>query len=141
MSGTWAAWGMVAVLVLATALVLVSVFAVRVRRIAGRVGSFECALRRPRARDWTSGIACFGAGRVDWYRLVSLSGRPSRSWRRERLEVLQRERRPRPGGEGHVMEVRCRYDGEEFDLAMVRESFAGLVSWLESAPPHEVPQH
>ncbi|WP_127131709.1 DUF2550 family protein [Georgenia sp. SYP-B2076] len=134
-------WGTIAVLVLAVAVAVVVLFGLRVRRIGRRIGSFECALRRAGAKDWTSGIACFGAGRVDWYHLVSLSPRATRSWRRDRLEILGRERRPRPGGEGHVVEARCRYGDEEFELAMVRDSFAGLVSWLESAPPHSAPMY
>jgi hypothetical protein len=113
---------------------LLIAFAVRVRRLAHRVGSFECAFRPAGRKDWTSGIAVFGVGRVDWYRLVSLSLRPTRSFARESLEVGSRVHRPSNGG-GQVMEIRCRLEGEDVELAMKRESLAGLVSWLESAPP------
>jgi hypothetical protein len=46
-----------------------------------------------------------------------------------------RERVHRKPGAGQVAEVRCGLAGQEIDLAMRRESLAGLVSWLESAPP------
>lgn len=136
MTGAGAGWGTLAVLALVV-VVAIALYAVRVRRIANRVGSFECALRRTGGRDWTSGIACYGAGRVDWYRLVSARLAPSRSFRRDDLVVLRRERRP---GAGHVIEARVSHRGEELELAMVREAFAGLVSWLESAPPRGEPR-
>ncbi|WP_418607106.1 DUF2550 family protein [Georgenia sp. SUBG003] len=116
------------------AVLLLALFAVRVRRLAHRIGSFECALRPPGRRDWTSGIAVFGVGRVDWYRLVSLSLRPDRTFARADLEVRERVHRS-PDGKGQVTEIRCGQPGKEVDLAMRRDSLAGLVSWLESAPP------
>ena len=48
----WTAAGAAALVVL----VLTGVFIVRLRYLAGRVGSFECALRRPGRTRWTSGI-------------------------------------------------------------------------------------
>ncbi|MDD9208248.1 DUF2550 domain-containing protein [Georgenia sp. 10Sc9-8] len=123
------------------ALVLLGVLAVvlysRVRTLARRVGSFECALRRPGSEDWTSGIAGYGVNRVDWHRLVSLAPWPATSWSRDRLQLLAHT--GRDGNAGTVVEVRCRHGGEEFELAMVRGAFAGLVSWLEAAPPGEEP--
>ena len=68
----WTAAGALALVVL----VLIGVFIVRLRRLAGRVGSFECALRRPGRSRWMSGIATFGGDSVEWTRLVSLSVRP-----------------------------------------------------------------
>lgn len=136
---TWAGTAGAALVVLAlVALVVLVLFAVRVRRLGRRIGSFECALRPVGRRDWTSGIAVFGVGRVDWYRLVSLSLRPSRTFEREHLEVLARTHRA-AGGRDQVTEVRCCSHGEEVDLAMRRSSLAGLVSWLESAPPRGEP--
>jgi len=132
---TWAETaGAVLVVLALVAVLLLVLFAVRVRRLARRIGSFECALRPAGRRDWTSGIAVFGVGRVDWYRLVSLSLRPDRTFARSDLEVLERVHR-KPGGAGQVTEVRCGLPGQEVELAMRRESLAGLVSWLESAPP------
>ena len=135
MSGAGAVWGILTAL----ALVVLAVLALtgRVRHLGRRVGSFECALRRPGQRDWTSGIAVFGSGRLDWHRLVSLAHRPARSFVRRELEIVGRRRRgPGPRG-GEVVEVACRYRGEDLELAMVDQALAGLVSWLEAAPPNE----
>ncbi|WP_345214831.1 DUF2550 domain-containing protein [Georgenia halophila] len=110
------------------------VFAVRVRRLDRRVGSFECAVRSG-GRDWRGGIAVYGVGRVQWYRLVSLSLLPTRTFTRESLDLVER----RGGAPDEFVEVRCRYDGEEVSLAMRRECLAGLVSWLEAAPPRGEP--
>ncbi|MFD1507446.1 DUF2550 family protein [Georgenia yuyongxinii] len=137
MTGAGAGWGTLAVLALVLVVVAIALYAVRVRRIANRVGSFECALRRTGAKDWTSGIACYGAGRVYWYRLVSVRLTPSRTLARDELVVLARERRP---GAGHVIEARVSHRGEVLEIAMVREAFAGLVSWLEAAPPRGEPR-
>lgn len=134
MAGT--GWVGVVVGTLVLAVVAACLLILRVRRLGRRVGSFECARRAGADLPWTSGIAVFGAGRVEWWRLVSYAPTPAASWRREHLEVLERRRR-RQGVTGGVMEVRLRYRGEEFELAMVAESLAALVAWLESAPPHD----
>jgi hypothetical protein len=39
-----------------------------------------------------------------------------------------------------VIEARVACGGEQLELAMVREAFAGLVSWLEAAPPRGEPR-
>ena len=100
----WATAGAVAVVVL----LLTGVFIVRLRRLAGRVGSFECALRRPGRSRWMSGIATFGGDSVEWTRLVSLSPRPRYHF--DRADIA-------------------------FDLAMVEDSHSAMVAWLESAAP------
>ena len=135
MSGPGAVW--VFLTALALVVLAAGVFTGRVRHLGRRVGSFECALRRPGQRDWTSGIAVFGAGRLDWHRLVSLAHRPARSFVRRELEIVGRRGRRADPRAGEVIEVACRYRGEEFELAMVDQALAGLVSWLEAAPPDE----
>lgn len=117
------------------ALVLLGILALalysRARGLSQRVGSFACDLRS--GERWVSGVASYGAGRVDWHRLASLSPRPARSWSRRDLQIVSHD----PVGER--CEVRCRYRGDDFELLMVPGAFAGLVSWLESAPPREEP--
>lgn len=131
-------WLVIALLggVLLLAAVLAALLAVRVRRLDRRVGSFECVLRAE-GTDWVGGIAVYGVGQVRWYRLMSLSLRPTRVFVRERLELVERVD---DGSE--LVEVRCRYRGEEeerLSLALRRDSLAGLVSWLEAAPPRGQP--
>ena len=68
-------------------------FLVRLRYLAGQVGSFECAMRLPGGQRWLSGVASFRLDSLQWYRLMSLSTRPSRVWRRLDLELSAAKRR------------------------------------------------
>ena len=104
----WTAAGALALVVL----VLIGVFIVRLRRLAGRVGSFECALRRPGLNRWMSGIATFGGDPVEWTRLVSLSVRPRYRFERADIELGGVSHR---GAEGNIVDVECVYRGERFD--------------------------
>ncbi len=114
------------------ALVLAALFAWRVRAIASRVGSFECALRS--GSRWLHGVAAYTHEALVWYKVASLSRRPSATW--SRSELMIGDRLPRPPERGHALiEARCTYRGEELSLAAEPAAFDGLVSWLEAAPP------
>lgn len=122
-----AAIGAVALLVLLTV-----TFLIRLRVLAGRVGSFECALRLPGSRRWTSGIATFGDEAIEWNRLVSLGWRPRYRLVRDEIDLGGVRHR---GRSRRVVDVECRYRGLEFELAMLEDSHSALVAWLESAAP------
>lgn len=112
-------------------------FLVRLRYLAGQVGSFECAMRLPGGQRWLSGVASFRLDSLQWYRLMSLSTRPSRVWRRLDLELSAAKRRRE---QGRVVEVHCvdaTAGSEGFDLAMMEESHSALVAWVESAAPEQ----
>ena len=112
-------------------------FLVRLRYLAGQVGSFECAMRPPGAQRWLSGVASFRLDSLEWYRLMSLSTRPSRVWRRLDLELSAARRRRE---QGRVVEVHCvdaTAGSDGFDLAMMEESHSALVAWVESAAPEQ----
>ncbi|MDO4901275.1 DUF2550 family protein [Actinomyces sp.] len=124
-------WEIVSVVAL-VALALIGLFLVRLRRLAGRVGAFECALRPVGSGRWISGIAVFGDDDLEWHRLVSFGLRRRRRFRRDDLELGSVRRR---GQGGRVVDVACYYRGERFDLAMVEDSHSALVAWIESAAP------
>lgn len=112
-------------------------FLVRLRYLAGQVGSFECAMRLPGGQRWLSGVASFRLDSLQWYRLMSLSTRPSRVWRRLDLELSAAKRRRE---QGRVVEVHCvdaTASPDGFDLAMMEESHSALVAWVESAAPEQ----
>ena len=112
-------------------------FLVRLRYLAGQVGSFECAMRLPGGQRWLSGVASFRLDSLEWYRLMSLSTRPSRVWRRLDLELSAARRRRE---QGRVVEVHCvdaTAGPDGFDLAMMEESHSALVAWVESASPEQ----
>ena len=86
---------------------------------------------------WMSGVASFQLDSLEWYRLVSFSTRPSRSWSRLNLELSEARRRRE---QGRVVEVHCvdaTRSPEGFDLAMMEESHSALVAWVESAAPEQ----
>ena len=124
----WTAAGASALVVL----VLIGVFIVRLRRLAGRVGSFECALRRPGRNRWMSGIATFGGDSVEWTRLVSLSVRPRYRFERADIEL---------GGVSHGVRraISSMSSASTAVSASIwrwwRDSHSAMVAWLESAAP------
>ena len=139
-----AIWISFGVLVAALAVVVV-LGLTRVHSLNRRVGSFACAVRPvvlggtratpgPEALVWSQGVAHYGVGRLDWWRIWSLWPRPALVWDRSDLVVLGR-RGMEAVGRPDLFEVRCRHHGDEFELAMSPDAYAGMMSWLESAPP------
>ena len=126
----WDALGGVVVVIL----VLAVAFLIRLRRLAGRVGAFELALRRTGQRGWASGIGVFGDDDIEWYRLVSLAWRPRLRFLRPDIELGELRHR---GSNGRIVDVELDYAGRHYDLAMLEDSHSALVAWLESAAPHQ----
>ena len=129
-------WMIVAIVAIALVL-LTGGFLARLRYLAGQVGSFECAMRPAGGQRWLSGVASFRLDSLEWYRLMSLSTRPSRVWRRLDLELSVARRRRE---QGRVVEVHCvdaTAGPDGFDLAMMEESHSALVAWVESASPEQ----
>lgn len=117
----------------------VVLFTVRRVVLARTIGSFDCSLRACSAPgSWTIGVARYGPNRLDWYRVFSLSPRPSRCFERDELQVVG-IRGPEAGEAFSVLPgvsvVRLWHDGEDLDLAMAGDCYTGLASWLEAAPP------
>jgi hypothetical protein len=116
---------------------LLMVLIVRQRRLAHRVGSFSCLWSSDPDTpiDGVPGIAQYGAGRLDWWRIVSLAGRPAQTWSRDRLEVLERRNASATDDRGRpLVRLRCGHGEEQFSLTMSTAAYAGLVSWLEARP-------
>jgi hypothetical protein len=132
-SGTQVA--LVALLLALAVLVAAGLAFSRRHSLTRRVGSFACALRA-RGR-WVPGIAHYGARHLYWWRLRSLAPRPEHVWPRGAIAVLERRAASgRPDDAAGPLLVRCRVGaGDEVELTMTREAYAGLTSWLEAAPP------
>src|SRR3954452_8420558 len=126
--------------------VLVGLWAVVLARrllLARGVGTFDCSLRRTRRRrggrgGGELGVARYEADRLDWFQVLTVSPRPTRSLARERLAILDRRE---PDGiqsyailPGWVVVV-CAYGTSTLELAMSEAAYNGLAAWLESAPP------
>lgn len=139
------AWAAV-ITVMVLIVLLIAAFLIRLRFLAGQVGSFECAWRGSRASRWFSGVASFRHDSLDWYRLISLSIRPTRSWSRLDLELIEARRRR---ADSRVVHVECALGAQarpsgarvapdpSFELAMMEESYSALVAWVESAAPEQ----
>jgi hypothetical protein len=128
--------------------VLVGLWAVVLARrllLARGVGTFDCSLRRSSRRGvgWALGVARYEADRLDWFQVLTVSPRPTRSLARERLVILDR----RDPDEGHSyailpgwVVVSCAYGTSMLELAMSEAAYNGLAAWLESAPPGRTAQ-
>jgi hypothetical protein len=131
----------VVIAVLAVTAALLLGVASRRRFLTRGAGAFDCSLRFGTARPgkgWRLGLARYEADRIDWYRVFSVSPRPGTSLVRGELDVQDR-RRPSGADSFAVLAgsiiARCRYRGEEVELAMTDQAYTGFAAWLESAPP------
>jgi hypothetical protein len=123
-------------IVLIVAVVSVGVwvlFNVRARGLDRRVGSFRCWMRPDPQSGWTSGIAHYGVETLSWYRLIGVSTRPALTLPRRGMEVSAPVRR---ATDGSIVEVRVKSGDERCDFAIAPATYNGLVSWIESGPPH-----
>jgi hypothetical protein len=120
----------------------VGVFVLRRFVLTRGVGTFDCSLRQPDvaagSSGWMPGVARYERDRLDWFRVFTMSPKPSRSLFRRRLMIL--DHRSPQGSEiygvlpGWVI-VRCAYGAHTVELAMSEPAYSGLATWLESAPP------
>ena len=124
-------------------IVLVGLWAVVLARrllLARGVGTFDCSLRRRTRRGggWVLGVARYEADRLDWFQVLTVSPRPTRSLARERLVILER-REPDAVQSYAVLPgwvvVLCAYGTSTLEMAMSEAAYNGLAAWLESAPP------
>lgn len=140
--------GVVLLLVLLYAVGLV----VRRRWITRHGGTFELSHRVrsgdtddwvKAGRGWVLGLGRYSGGRLEFFRIFSLSMRPRQVLDRGDL-VYDGQREP-VGTEahslyaGHVI-VACHSSTMQSELAMAPEAVTGFLSWLESAPPGRGPR-
>lgn len=130
--------------VLALAIVMVATLSGIVGRrrwLRRGVGTFDCSVRTTLAslgKGWRLGVARYGDDRIEWFRVFSLTPRPSRVLARSELMVQQRRY---PSGPevfsvmSGVVIVRCASGSGPVELAMSEQAYTGFASWLESAPP------
>lgn len=100
----------------------------RTQALRRRWGAFTCDVVVAGAAS--PGIAQFGSETLQWWRRHSLASRPSRSWSRSELTMIERS----PLGLGEDVTVRMLHDGVVVELVMSSSAYAGLTSWLEATP-------
>ncbi|MGI4894100.1 MAG: DUF2550 domain-containing protein [Janthinobacterium lividum] len=121
-------------------LLLVVAIVLRRRRLTHRLGTFDCSVRHLRgsSRRWALGVARYETDRLDWYRTFSLSPRPSCSFARGALDVVNWRDAEGPellAVQPGAMVVECRHLESDLQFAMSSDAYTGFASWLESAPP------
>lgn len=120
------------------ALVVIALCLAGVRRMSLRrtLGTVDASMRTSGNR-WAMGVCRYKESNLEWLRLFSLSPFPTRSMKRNEIELLGRREpsstemtRVPPG----VVIVMISYRGQEVLLAMKFGAYAGLSSWLEAGP-------
>ncbi|MGL4172729.1 MAG: DUF2550 domain-containing protein [Actinomycetota bacterium] len=120
--------------------IYLAVIAFRRRWLSRGWGVFDCSVRmNPEARGrWKLGVARYRGDGVEWFRVFDISPRPRRVFARSDLVIAGR--RELHGVEAlsltpGFLVLQCKQAHDALELAMSEESYTGLASWLESAPP------
>jgi hypothetical protein len=112
------------------------------RELIARGGTVEVSFRLSTliaGRGWSPGIARFSGDEMRWYRVFSLSFRPSRTLSRRSLAV---DRRRSPEASERLVlpadwvVLRCTTAAQPpVEIAMAGTTLTGFMSWIEAAPP------
>ncbi len=129
-------YDIVGLIVLAVVLGLLALILARQRHMLHGPGGFPLAVRR--GTRWLYGVGLYEGDSLLWYRAIGIGTRPSRTLRREHIEVLSR-RTPSPAELGSLPStaviVDLRDSTGEITLALADGAFTGFVSWLEASAP------
>lgn len=111
-------------------------FGVRRIQLRRALGTVDASIRTSDSR-WRMGVCRYQAAELEWFRLLSLSPRPRYKLLRSSI-VLEGRRKPteaeRAKVQPDVVIVSLRHEGQEFQMAMKFDAYAGLSSWLEAGP-------
>lgn len=143
----------ICVLVLAT-IVLFCALTARFILLVRKPGALMCSMRVP-GHKWKRGILLLSPEHIDWYGTRGILLRPRVRCGRENFELISHEAptpvsshasdkeeaalRPTSVRSDAVIVAHVRMCDSQRDVAMVSPSFAGLVSWIDAAPPSEEP--
>ncbi|MBT0772079.1 DUF2550 domain-containing protein [Kineosporia sp. J2-2] len=123
---------------------VLALFILRRYLLARNGATFDCSLKREhprRASAWILGVARYSEHRLEWFRIFTISPRPSRVLDRSQLDLV--EWKPPNEDEIHAILpgaviVRCSYGKENpviLEMAMTKSDYTGFATWLEAAPP------
>lgn len=116
--------------------VILTLFVLRMRSLSRRVGSFESAMQFEGKDSWVGGVAIFGAQYISWFPTMSLGRKPAVAFSRSRLVI--EDVRVQDTDHGTLV-LSVTHNGKHYKWGMSAQSKAGLVSWMEAAPPSEEP--
>lgn len=128
---------LIVVLALAALAALFCLFVlVRLYYLGSRIGAFRTLLRIGEGAPWMRGYARYGRYNMAWSRLISLSIRPRYLFSRARLQLDgPPERDTRLG----TVTLMLSYGETHIELVVSEGDYSGLVSWIDSLPPGELP--
>lgn len=109
-------------------------YIVKLRRSFKGEGSFLASYRASTADGWTEGFCAYGTTSLTWYKLVSLSMRPHKTWSRSSLQLGRPTKRVDTEGTAW-MNVPVKAADHRFFLFLSEADYNGLISWCEAAPP------
>lgn len=127
-------WLILAIL-LGIALVIATIYLVRLRLLYSSAGSFEVAVREEGSERWRTGIALFRPQEISWFDTRGIGPKAKHSWSRSGLDF---EISPSTGGDVQV--VKLIQNDNVMYLATTTGAVSGIVSWMDSAPPVEEPE-
>ncbi len=121
---------------------VLALFILRRYLLARNGATFDCSFKRehPRRADaWVLGVARYGEDKLEWFRIFTLSPRPSLVFVRSQVLLLE-WRQPSDQDIHSILPgaviVRCTYNNEQtLELAMTRSDYIGFATWLEATPP------
>ncbi len=123
---------------------VLALFILRRYLLARNGATFDCSLKRERSRRadaWILGVARYGEDQLEWFRIFTISPRPTRVLIRSQLDLLE-WKQPSEQDVHSILPgaviVRCTYGRENpeiLEMAMTRSDYTGFATWLESTPP------
>lgn len=116
------------------ALLAVAWSAGRLTVLLRKPGALQCSLRVSGNPVWKTGVLVLGASELQWYGTRSFVPVPQRIFHRSGFRIVGHVDAP-----NNLTVTQVEYGGCQFELAMSMMCFAGLVSWIDSAPPAEEP--
>ena len=118
--------------ILAVVVLAFAYLAIRASVLAAKRATFGAWLVRPGDRSWIRGVALYGQCTLAWYRLLSFSLRAEVSLPRTAIDVVGG---PVPTRDGQYLVVRLNTPEGLYAFALDRGDAAGVISWVNSAPP------
>lgn len=97
-----------------------------------RAGSFQAWLICPGCDKWRRGIAFYGTKKLAWYRLSSVSPKPTYRFSRASLDVTGLVRGE---GDSPLVTVMLKELRGTYKLAVDPRDASGFISWATSSPP------
>ena len=128
---------LIGVLLVLVAVLWLILIVVRQRLLVRSRGGIPVAVRG-RGTRWRYGIGRYAGEELQWFGVMGIGTRPSRSLQRGELEVVGRhqasaeDRAALPAG---AVIVELRDSGGLITLGLGEGAYTGFVSWLESSSP------